>query len=209
VVLLARFRDRIVYRRRSVAASQLYTTNFVQPQRLLALLTLLYVFCYASLIEAHVAERANTSILKDSYMIHAACCAWQRHTFLSTRSLSAVQRSSLFQNAVVLYTDKVITMSFKAASLAQDLQNFRLYVQYSSFASSADKNAYVYNLVREKMHSAVPNCLVTAQTKYQLSLDDTLPFEAFLDDCYEHCVRQYAQQICVRLPRRHSDLLQD
>ena len=128
------------------------------------------------------------------------CCeveGWNMQSADCTMDMLKQRLSSLFQDAVVLYTDKVITMSFKAASLAQDLQNFRLYVQYSSFASSADKNAYVYNLVREKMHSAVPNCLVTAQTKYQLSLDDTLPFEAFLDAAIKFAHRLQTDKVAV------------
>ena len=62
------------------------------------------------------------------------------------------------------------------------MQMFRLYVSYSPFASSCDRNAYLYQLVREKMNRAVFSCLVTAQTEHQLTLDATTTFKKFMDD---------------------------
>ena len=130
----------------------------------------LFLMLPVSLNMVQCARRSSTAYWFERSRGQCEVEGWNMQSADCTMDVLKQRLSSLFQDAVVLYTDKVITMSFKAASLAQDMQNFRLYVQYSSFASSADKNAYVYNLVREKMHSAVPNCLVTAQTKYQLHL---------------------------------------
>ena len=51
---------------------------------------------------------------------------------------------SLFVDAEAQYTQKLIDAEFPPTDLAQDMQMFRLYVSYSSFALSCDRNAYLY-----------------------------------------------------------------
>ena len=66
---------------------------------------------------------------------------------------------SFFLDAEAFYSRKVIDMTFQGRLLAQNLQNIRLYVSYSSFESNKDHNTFLHGLVREKLNSSVPNCL--------------------------------------------------
>ena len=107
---------------------------------------------------------------------------------------------SLFVEAEAQYTQKLIDMKFSPTDLAQNMQMFRLYVSYSSFALSCDRNAYLYQLVREKMNRAVPSCLVTAQTEHQLTLDATSSFKKFMDDAITIAHRIQANVVKSNVP---------
>ena len=88
---------------------------------------------------------------------------------------------SLFAVREVAFTNKLIDMPFRLDHLVSDIQNFRVLAMHSAFAKCLDDNQYLLDLVRKKLNAAVPNALVIAATRYQLTLDQSLPFQAFLD----------------------------
>ena len=77
---------------------------------------------------------------------------------------------SIFADREVKYTTKLITMSFDSSSLVADLITFGKLARYSAFRSALDGNAFVYDILREKLNQAVPDALVLAATRFQLHL---------------------------------------
>ena len=90
--------------------------------------------------------------------------------------------SSMFQDAQVVFSRKVQDMVFRASHLAQDVQTWRTYVMHSTYARAMDGDKMLMTLLREKMNKAHPQCLVIAQTEFQLSLDERAPhFHTYVD----------------------------
>jgi hypothetical protein len=88
--------------------------------------------------------------------------------------------SSMFADAEAKFTRLAIEMRFRPASLAQDLNTFRTYLMYSSLTSSLNTE-FIFGLIRDKLNAAVPNCLLIAQSEFQLSLKPSDGFHAYLD----------------------------
>ena len=88
---------------------------------------------------------------------------------------------SLFSDSEAKYTRRVIDFKINPHRFAQDLSTWRSFLAYSSFASSCDRNEFLYGLVRDKMNAAVQDCLVRAVCEHQCSLDRDAPFNEFMD----------------------------
>ena len=88
---------------------------------------------------------------------------------------------SLFADRQVTYTEQLLALSFSVSSLVADLHKFGNLARYSAFRNNLNGNLFVYDLLRDKLNKAVPNALVIASTRYQLSLPRTESFQAYLD----------------------------
>jgi hypothetical protein len=84
-------------------------------------------------------------------------------------------------------------MRFRREHLAHDIAKFRTYALHSHFSSSLDKNEWIYALLRRKMQAALPQCLLLAATEFQLTLDPTLRFSAYVDQALKIAARLQSQ----------------
>jgi hypothetical protein len=117
-----------------------------------------------------------------------------------------VRMAQLFQNASVAYTKKALDMRF-TANLAQSLQQFRNYCEQSCL--NLDGNAFLYEVVRTKMTSAYPKCLVQAATEYQLTLSESEPsFSKYVDQAIKiaHKVQATKIEKLLDVPRMKRDV---
>jgi hypothetical protein len=101
---------------------------------------------------------------------------------LATLSLDAFRAklSGMFADAEAKFTQLALDMRFRPAQLATDLNTFRTYLAHSSLTSSLDTE-FVFSLVRSKLNAAYPNCLLIAQTEFQLTLNPADGFQVFMD----------------------------
>lgn len=106
----------------------------------------------------------------------------------------------LFADSAVHYTDKAFDMKFTSKNLVSDIQMFKTYVQNSSFASTLDQNEFVYGKLRSKMTAARTNILMLAASEFQMHLDKTAPFEAYVDQAI-----QIAHRVQSSSPKREAD----
>ena len=117
-----------------------------------------------------------------------------------------VRLGSLFERAALKYTKKAFDMTFKASTMPDSLQRFRLYMQQSSFGDSLDGNAYIYSLVRDKMHAAVPQCLIAAASEFQLTLSEEEPrFNTYIDQAIRIATRLQAVRVFAKRGGEGSD----
>jgi hypothetical protein len=77
--------------------------------------------------------------------------------------------------------------------LARDIAKFRIYALHSNFASTLDRNEWIYALLRRKMHAAWPQCLLLAATEFQLTLDPALGFSPYADHALKIAARLQSQ----------------
>jgi hypothetical protein len=101
-------------------------------------------------------------------------------TTLSANDLRS-RLSGLYQVASVRFSDAVLDMRFRKGHLAQDIAKFRTYALHSHFSSTLDKNEWIYAQARKKMQAGWPQCFLLASTEFQLTLDPTLRFSAYVD----------------------------
>jgi hypothetical protein len=101
---------------------------------------------------------------------------------LATLSLDAFRAklSGMFADAEAKFTQLALDMRFRPAQLATDLQTLRTYLTHSSLTSSLDTD-FVFSLVRGKLNAAYPNCLLIAQSEFQLTLKPSDGFQVFMD----------------------------
>jgi len=102
----------------------------------------------------------------------------------SSLSASALREHllALYEDAQVRFTDRLQGQTFSRSTLVDDIHKFRMYAEHSSHAGNLDGNRWLYKLLRDKMHKAVPQILVTAQVEYQLSLDESVSFSRYCGD---------------------------
>jgi hypothetical protein len=84
-------------------------------------------------------------------------------------------------------------MVFRKEHLARDIAKFRIYALHSNFASTLDRNEWIYALLRRKMHAAWPQCLLLAATEFQLTLDPVLGFSPYVDQALKIAARLQSQ----------------
>jgi hypothetical protein len=101
--------------------------------------------------------------------------------------------SGFYQDATVRFSDAVLTMHFRKEHLAQDIAKFRTYALHSHFVSTLDGNEWIYSQLRRKMHGAWPQCLMLAATEFQLTLNPSLPFNAYVDQALKIAARLQSQ----------------
>ncbi len=91
------------------------------------------------------------------------------------------QFSQLYHHAAAKYTQLAHDMHFDASRTQHGVQTWRSYVMHSSWRRNLDNNEFLCDLLREKLNDAYPNCLLIAQSEYQLSLDPRATFTAYTD----------------------------
>jgi hypothetical protein len=95
-------------------------------------------------------------------------------------------------------------MRFRREHLAQGIAKFRTYALHSHFSSSLDKTEWIYALLRRKMQAAWPQCLLLAATEFQLTLDPTLRFSAYVDQALKISARLQSQSALRPTPTGFS-----
>ena len=127
-------------------------------------------------------------------------CAIEKWAPALTMAELRVRLSSLFADAEVAYTDKLVHMTFSFSTLSTDIEMFRKYVGHSSFASSKDHNNLLYSLPRNKLNAASHNILLTAAAQHQLQLLESASFDHFI--CMAIKIAQRMQLACAKPTKR-------
>ena len=130
--------------------------------------------------EAQHVTIASQKLAGPALLAYMHRCAIERWAPALTMAELRVRLSSLFVDAEVDYTDKLIHMTFSFSTLSTDIEMFRKYVRRSSFASSKDHNNFLYSLLRKKMNAASHNILLTAAAEHQLQLLESASFDRSL-----------------------------
>jgi hypothetical protein len=101
--------------------------------------------------------------------------------------------SGLYPDASIRFSDAILAMVSHKEHLARDIAKFRIYALHSNFASTLDRNEWIYALLRRKMHAAWPQCLLLAATKFQLTLDPALGISPYVDQALKISARLQSQ----------------
>ena len=91
-----------------------------------------------------------------------------------------VQLHSLFADSAVQFTDRALEMRFTAKTLVADIKRFQTYVLNSSLGSNVDQNEFLYQKLRQKITAVRPDILMHAASEFQLHLDHTGSFDAYV-----------------------------
>jgi hypothetical protein len=89
---------------------------------------------------------------------------------------------ALIPNHRALFTETALKMSFRANTLADDVERFALYLQYGEL--NANESSLVFRALQQKIHDAAPTLLSHVLTRHGLSLTLKATFTECLADAH-------------------------